>query len=83
MVSANVIPEKRDQSFTVNNLFSLKLLNDIYPIFTASYLRKVDQPSTLVSEVFAVAQSTVRSITVSKTTSVDEFINIQYSVCLN
>ena len=74
MVSANVTPEKRDSFFTVNNLFSLKLLNDIHPVFTASYLRKVDQSSTLVSEVFPIAQSTVKSITASKTTSADEFI---------
>ena len=71
MVSVNVVPEKSYQFFTVNNLFSLKLLNDIHPVFTASYLRNVDQSSTLVSEVFAIAQSTVKSITASKTSSVD------------
>lgn len=74
MVSADVIPEKRDWFFTANHLFSLKLLNDIPPIFAAFYLRKVGQSSTLFNEVFAIAQSTVKSITVSKTTSVDEFI---------
>ena len=74
MVSANVITEKRDRFFTINNLFSLKSSNDIRPVFTASYLRKVDQSSTLVSEVFAIAQSTVKSIAGSKTTSADEFI---------
>ena len=63
MVSTDGIPEKRDWFFTVNHLFSLKLLNDIHPIFAAFYLGKVDQSSTLV-----------KSITVSKTTSVDEFI---------
>ena len=46
----------------------------MHPIFTASYLQKVDQSPTLVSEVFAIAQSTVKSITVSKTTSAGEFI---------
>lgn len=75
MVSADVIPEKRDWFFTVNHLFSLKLLNDIHPIFAAFYLRKVGQSSTLFNELFAIAQSTVKSITVSKTTSVDEFIS--------
>ena len=74
VVSVNVVPEKRDRFFTVNNLFSLKLLNYIHLIFTASYLRKVDQSSTLVSEVFGIAQSTVKSITASETTSADEFI---------
>ena len=74
MVSTDGIPEKRDWFFTVNHLFSLKLLNDIHPIFAAFYLGKVDQSSTLVNEVSAIAQSTVKSIAVSKTTSVDEFI---------
>ena len=74
IVSEDAIPEKRDQFFTVKNLFSLKLLNDIHPIFTASYFQKVDQPSSLVNEVFAIAQNAVKSITVSKTTSVDKFI---------
>ena len=58
--------------YTVNNLFSLKLLNKIDPIFTASDLQNVDQSSTLVSEVLVTAQSAVKSITVSKTTSADE-----------
>ena len=75
MVSADVMPEKRDRFFTVKNVFSLKVLNYIHPIVTASHLRKVDQSSTLVSEVLAIAQSAVKSITVSKTTSVDDFIN--------
>ena len=43
VVSGNVIPEKRDWFFTVNKLFSLELLTDIHPIFTESYLRKIDQ----------------------------------------
>ena len=40
VVSGNVIP---DWFFTVNKLFSLELLTDIHPIFTESYLRKIDQ----------------------------------------
>ena len=65
---------KRDQFFTVNNLFSLKLLDFIHPILTASCLQKVNLSSTLVSEVFAISQNAVKSITVSKTNSTDEFI---------
>ena len=76
MVSANVIPEKHERFCTVNNLFfSLKLLTDIHPIFTASYCRKVGQSSALVNEVFAIAESAVKNISVSKTFSVDEFFN--------
>ena len=55
-------------------LIFFKVIKWIHPIFAAFYLGKVDQSSTLVNEVSAIAQSTVKSITVSKTTSVDEFI---------
>ena len=36
--------------------------------------QKVGQLSTLVSEVFAITQSAVKSMTVSKRTSADEFL---------
>ena len=78
MVSTNVMPEKRERFCTVvNNLFfSLKLSTDIQPIFTASYRRKVGQSSALVNEVFAIAESAMKNITVSKTFSAEFFNNL-------
>ena len=76
VVSPNVIAEKRDRK----PLIFFKIIKWHAP--TASYLRKVDQSSTLVSEAFAIAESTLKSITVPKTTRADEFIK-NYSIDKN
>ena len=60
VVSANVISEKLAQFFKENNYFSLGLLNDIHLTLNASFLRKIGQSLTVVSEVFSVAQLTVK-----------------------
>ena len=75
MMSPNVIPEKRDRFFTCTNLYCLKLLCDIQPHFSASYLRKVDRSSALVSEVYGTAHGAAEKIMTVDTPIADKFLN--------
>ena len=75
MFSLNIRNEERDVLFTAENLYTLKIMCDIYKDFHHGYVRMVDKSSLLVSTVFKIAQETADNIESIKTPKADAFLN--------
>ena len=57
MYTKGVRVDERDQLFTAENIYILKFLADLQPMFMQEYLRKADIGNLLVSEVYNNSKS--------------------------
>lgn len=62
IMSANIIPEKRDRYFTANDFFWLKILIGIQGAYCPTYLKKVNLSASLIFEVYTTAQTTAKTL---------------------
>ena len=67
--------EERDSLFSLENLFTLKLMVDVRKCFKNGYLQKVDKSNALVSCVYGIAHTTSSEVSSLKTPKADAFLD--------
>ena len=76
MYSCDIKQEEQDRFFHLENIYILKLMNDIHKEFYIKYLRPVDKENLLANMVYYLAQSSSQSIGNLETPQADAIAGI-------
>jgi hypothetical protein len=74
MYSMKLKEEERDKLFSVENIYTLKVIVDVQKATYSHYLRAVDKSSNLVSMSYNIAQTAANSVSNALTKVADEFL---------
>lgn len=78
MFALNIHKDERDLLFTVENIDTFSILNDLHEVFHNSHLRKVVRSFQLVSKIYQLMKNTSNLITSTETPTADKFLNSLY-----
>ena len=75
MYTKDVKEDDRDILFTPKNVFILKIMSELDPLFNAHYLKKADKGDLLVSTVFDLAHSFADEMNEFSSKKADDFLD--------